>query len=192
MKKFLRELKAGAIISLVVFVPYMTAVYLFVQWNIAQTDNLKEDDFSMLAVRIAAIGNASEKIIENRHAVASEFVLINSDVPKALWRIETDSMHGLSVGDTIEVRYPTAQLSIAISSTFSGRVQRFFSSYNNEVPVYRLSKGAHVLFEKEIHAYDQGTTSRGGLFMTAFTGLYIFVLSRLVRYMKRKDLWFKQ
>ncbi|SHL82541.1 hypothetical protein [Flavobacterium chilense] len=61
MKKFLRELKIGLIISIGIFVPYLSIVYLFVQWNISQTNNLTESNFSVKEVVVTAIGEIEEK-----------------------------------------------------------------------------------------------------------------------------------
>lgn len=61
MKKFLRELKIGLIISIGIFVPYLSIVYLFVQWNISQANNLTESNFSVKEVVVTAIGEIEEK-----------------------------------------------------------------------------------------------------------------------------------
>ncbi|SFD38787.1 hypothetical protein [Flavobacterium phragmitis] len=190
MKKFLRELKIGLIISLAVFVPYLTVVYLFVQWNISQTNNLTENDFSEQKVVVSAIGEMEEQKTENHTTISNVFTLINTNNPKTVWRINSHNDLGITKGDTIEVKFRAKQLQIATDKSFTGKVQQFFSTYGNQVMVYKLSKNKEIKIDKPINEYDDGTSNRGGLFMSAFTLLFIYAFSIIMKKMKAKNLWF--
>lgn len=185
MKKIFNELLNGLIVSLLIFGPYLVVVYLFVQWNVAQTNNLKESDFTSVSFSIAHIDHLESISRPNKEKITQQYVQVISKHPHAKWRIEDPEIK-LFVNDTIYVKYRSKELDIATGTKFSNKIQRFFSTYSDQILVYKVNKGKHTLFEKPINEYDNGTTSRGQIFMSIFTFLWIVIIFRVNKYYKQK------
>ncbi len=195
---FFRKLYVGLLISVLIFVPFLLGAYVFMLWNISVTSNLTENDFSNKTVIVRSIKAMNVWKIEHHNSIQYQYLVFTSDEPKILWQIpykdrvgSNSNTIGLNIGDTIEVKYRTRQLDIATDKGFKGLVERFFSSYGNQVPVYMVTKNRNVLIQQSINAYDEETASLGEIFMGIFVVVYAFIVIKLIKYFKKKGWWFK-
>lgn len=185
MKKFFNELLRGLIVSILIFGPYLAVVYLFVQWNVAQTNNLQESDFTTISFSIAQVDHIESVSRPNKEKIKQQYVQVISKQPIAKWHID-DPEIVLNVNDSIDVKYRRKDLDIATGTTFSNKIQRFFSTYVDQILVYKVDKGKQTLFEKPINEYNDETTSHGQIFMSVFTFLWFFIIFRVNKYYKQK------
>ncbi|QIH36733.1 hypothetical protein [Sphingobacterium sp. DR205] len=187
--KVLKEINGGLMISLLIFVPYMTVIYLFVQWNLAQTNNVTKDDLRELNFKVQNIKSYETSKTVNKQRIKDSFIQIISQEPYAKWRIDGETSIDVRKNDSITVKYLKLQFNTATSPALSGKIQRFFSTYGDHILIYQLIKDSRILIEKPINEYDEGTRSRGQIFMALFTLIWFVALNKMVKYLKRKGLW---